>query len=85
VHHGGLRRARPHRPPLDPRRRRRGVEAVLRDDRGRERNEFHAAATAAGYADNGVPGERPVYHPGDYRAFVLDRDGSNVEVVCHNR
>jgi len=32
-----------------------------------------------------VPGERPVYHPGDYRAFVLDPDGSNVEVVCHNR
>jgi hypothetical protein len=31
-----------------------------------------------------VPGER-VYHPGDYGAFVLDPDGSNVEVVCHNR
>ena len=24
---------------------------------------FHAAATAAGYRDNGVPGERPQYHP----------------------
>jgi hypothetical protein len=85
VRHGGL-RARPHRPPLDPRRRRRGVEAVLRDDRGRERNGRRVPRGGDGgrYADNGVPGER-VYHPGDYGAFVLDPDGSNVEVVCHNR
>jgi catechol 2,3-dioxygenase-like lactoylglutathione lyase family enzyme len=46
---------------------------------------FHAAATAAGYRDNGAPGERPVYHPGYYAAFVLDPDGNNVEVVDHNR
>lgn len=46
---------------------------------------FHAAATAAGYRDNGGPGERPVYHPGYYAAFVVDPDGTNVEVVCHNR
>jgi catechol 2,3-dioxygenase-like lactoylglutathione lyase family enzyme len=46
---------------------------------------FHAAALAAGYADNGAPGERAVYHPGYYGAFVLDRDGHNVEVVNHNR
>src|SRR3954471_13154362 len=25
---------------------------------------FHEAATAAGYRDNGAPGERPEYHPG---------------------
>jgi hypothetical protein len=28
----------------------------------------------AGYRDNGPPGERPVYHPGYYGAFVLDPD-----------
>lgn len=46
---------------------------------------FHAAATAAGYRDNGVPGERPQYHPGYYAAYVLDPDGHNVEVVDHHR
>jgi catechol 2,3-dioxygenase-like lactoylglutathione lyase family enzyme len=46
---------------------------------------FHAAALAAGYADNGGPGERPVYHPGYYAAFVLDPAGTNVEVVNHHR
>ena len=45
---------------------------------------FHAAALAAGYADNGAPGERAIYHPGYYGAFVLDPDGHNVEVVNHN-
>ena len=34
--------------------------------------------------DHGGPGERPVYHPGYYGAFVLDPDGHNVEVVNHN-
>ena len=46
---------------------------------------FHAAALAAGYEDNGGPGERAVYHAGYYGAFVLDPDGHNVEVVNHNR
>jgi catechol 2,3-dioxygenase-like lactoylglutathione lyase family enzyme len=46
---------------------------------------FHAAALAAGYEDHGIPGERAVYHPGYYGAFVLDPDGHNVEVVNHNR
>src|SRR4051794_37479732 len=46
---------------------------------------FHAAALAAGYDDHGGPGERPVYHPGYYGAFVLDPDGHNLEVVNHNR
>lgn len=48
-------------------------------------NEFHRAATAAGYRDNGEPGERPQYHPGYYGAFVLDPDGTNVESVFHSR
>jgi catechol 2,3-dioxygenase-like lactoylglutathione lyase family enzyme len=46
---------------------------------------FHRAATEAGYRDNGPPGERAVYHPGYYGAFVLDPDGNNIEVVNHNR
>ena len=46
---------------------------------------FHAAATGAGYTDNGAPGERPIYHPGYYGAFVLDPDGHNIEAVNHNR
>jgi catechol 2,3-dioxygenase-like lactoylglutathione lyase family enzyme len=54
-------------------------------DRNTTVDAFHAAATAAGYRDNGAPGERPVYHEGYYGAFVLDPDGNNVEVVNHNR
>jgi catechol 2,3-dioxygenase-like lactoylglutathione lyase family enzyme len=46
---------------------------------------FHRAATEAGYPDNGAPGERPIYHPGYYGAYVCDPDGNNVEVVNHNR
>ena len=45
---------------------------------------FHTAALAAGGRDNGVPGERPHYQPGYYAAFVLDPDGNNLEVVCHD-
>jgi catechol 2,3-dioxygenase-like lactoylglutathione lyase family enzyme len=48
-------------------------------------DDFHQAATEAGYRDNGKPGERRVYHPGYYSAFVLDPDGNNVELVNHNR
>jgi catechol 2,3-dioxygenase-like lactoylglutathione lyase family enzyme len=48
-------------------------------------DEFHRVATAAGYRDNGPPGERPVYHPGYYGAFVIDPDGHNVEAVYHDR
>jgi catechol 2,3-dioxygenase-like lactoylglutathione lyase family enzyme len=46
---------------------------------------FHRAALGAGYEDNGAPGERAVYHPGYYGAFVRDPDGNNIEVVNHNR
>ena len=51
----------------------------------RSSTRFHRAATDAGYRDNGAPGERPIYHPGYYGAFVLDPDGNNIEVVNHNR
>jgi catechol 2,3-dioxygenase-like lactoylglutathione lyase family enzyme len=46
---------------------------------------FHQAATDAGYASHGPPGERPRYHPGYYAAYVLDPDGHNIEVVNHHR
>ena len=46
---------------------------------------FHRAAVAAGYRDNGPPGERSVYHPGYFGAYVLDPDGHNFELVNHNR
>jgi catechol 2,3-dioxygenase-like lactoylglutathione lyase family enzyme len=48
-------------------------------------DEFHAALVGAGYRDDGAPGERAIYHPGYYAAFVLDPDGHSVEIVCHNR
>lgn len=44
---------------------------------------FYKAALAAGGRDNGAPGLRPHYHPNYYGAFVLDPDGHNIEVVCH--
>jgi catechol 2,3-dioxygenase-like lactoylglutathione lyase family enzyme len=42
---------------------------------------FHEAAIAAGYRDNGGPGERPQYGDGYFAAFILDADGTNVESV----
>jgi predicted lactoylglutathione lyase len=48
-------------------------------------DDFHQAATEAGYRDNGGPGERPAYHAGYYSAYALDPDGHNVELVNHNR
>jgi catechol 2,3-dioxygenase-like lactoylglutathione lyase family enzyme len=47
-------------------------------------DEFHRVALAAGYRDNGPPGERR-YHAGYYGAFVLDPDGNNTEAVFHGR
>jgi len=40
---------------------------------------FHAAALKAGGKDNGEPGQRAGYAA--YAAFVIDRDGNNVEAV----
>ena len=44
---------------------------------------FYDAALAAGGKDNGGPGLRPQYHPTYFGAFVIDRDGHNIEAVCH--
>jgi catechol 2,3-dioxygenase-like lactoylglutathione lyase family enzyme len=48
-------------------------------------DEFHEAATAAGYRSNGAPGERPEYHAGYYAAYVFDPEGTNAESVVHER
>jgi catechol 2,3-dioxygenase-like lactoylglutathione lyase family enzyme len=48
-------------------------------------DDFHRVALAAGYRDNGLPGERSRYHSGYYGAYVLDPDGNNVEAVFHGR
>jgi catechol 2,3-dioxygenase-like lactoylglutathione lyase family enzyme len=44
---------------------------------------FYGAGLAAGGRSNGEPGLRPYYHADYYGAFVLDPDGHNIEVVCH--
>jgi catechol 2,3-dioxygenase-like lactoylglutathione lyase family enzyme len=44
---------------------------------------FYTAALEAGAKDNGAPGLRPNYHKNYFGAFVLDPDGNNIEVVCH--
>lgn len=43
---------------------------------------FHAAALAAGGADNGPPGLRPAYGPNYFAAFVVDPEGHRLEAVC---
>ena len=45
---------------------------------------FFRDALEAGGIDNGAPGLRPQYHNTYYAAFVIDPDGHNVEMVCHN-
>lgn len=46
-------------------------------------DQFYRAAIEAGAKDNGKPGLREIYHPNYYGAFVIDPDGHNLEVVCH--
>ena len=58
---------------------------AFRVDHPQEVDAFHAAALAAGGKDNGKPGPRPHYGPHYYAAFVMDREGNNIEVVCYAR
>jgi catechol 2,3-dioxygenase-like lactoylglutathione lyase family enzyme len=44
---------------------------------------FYHQALDAGGKDNGAPGLRAHYHANYYAAFVIDPDGHNIEVVCH--
>jgi catechol 2,3-dioxygenase-like lactoylglutathione lyase family enzyme len=62
-----------------------GNHIALRVDHREEVDAFHAAAMAAGGKDNGKPGPRPHYGPHYYAAFVKDREGNNIEVVCYAR
>lgn len=45
---------------------------------------FHAAALAAGGADNGAPGYRKEYAAGYFGAFITDPFGNNIEAVYHD-
>ena len=56
--------------------------AFVAENRGQV-DAFHRAALAAGARDNGAPGLRPNYSGKYYAAFVIDPDGHNIEVVCH--
>jgi catechol 2,3-dioxygenase-like lactoylglutathione lyase family enzyme len=64
--------------PNDPR-----IHVAFRVSRRSLVDAFHHAAIAAGGKDHGAPGLRPQYHANYYGAFVLDPDGHNIEVVCH--
>lgn len=45
---------------------------------------FWQAGVAAGYRDAGAPGERTIYKPDYYGAFLLDPDGNSIEAVHHD-
>ena len=44
---------------------------------------FHRVALEAGAKNNGAPGLRPNYSKKYYAAFVIEPDGHNIEMVCH--
>ena len=46
-------------------------------------DEFYKLALEAGGIDNGAPGIRQDYHKDYYGAFVIDSEGHNIELVCH--
>jgi catechol 2,3-dioxygenase-like lactoylglutathione lyase family enzyme len=58
---------------------------AFRVEHREEVDAFYAAAMGAGGTDNGEPGPRPHYGPNYYAAFVKDREGNNIEVVCYAR
>lgn len=59
------------------------LHLAFRADTRKQVDEFYRAALEAGGKDNGEPGLRPRYHANYYAAFVIDPDGHNVELVCH--
>jgi catechol 2,3-dioxygenase-like lactoylglutathione lyase family enzyme len=68
----------------DGRPRTENLHMAFRAPDARTVQDFHQAATAAGYRDNGPPAARPHYGPGYYSAYVLDPEGTNVELVFHD-
>jgi catechol 2,3-dioxygenase-like lactoylglutathione lyase family enzyme len=58
---------------------------AFRVDHRAEVDAFFEAAMSAGGVDHGPPGPRPDYGPNYYAAFVKDREGNNIEVVCYAR
>ncbi len=56
---------------------------AFRVNRRDEVDAFYSAALEAGGVENGAPGPRPDYGRNYYAAFVKDREGNNVEVVCY--
>lgn len=56
--------------------------AFVADNREQVQN-FHRMALELGARDNGGPGLRPKYSGQYYAAYVLDPDGHNIELVCH--
>ncbi|HXZ53701.1 MAG TPA: VOC family protein [Burkholderiales bacterium] len=59
-----------------------GAHVALRAESREAVDRFHAAGLKAGARDNGAPGLRTDYAPDYYAAFLLDREGNNVEAVC---
>tara|TARA_E500000178_G_scaffold344477_1_gene392791 strand:+ start:9699 stop:9911 length:213 start_codon:yes stop_codon:yes gene_type:complete len=55
--------------------------ALLAQSREQVEN-FYCAALTAGVADEGAPGFGDV-HPHFYAAYVIDTDGHELVVVCH--
>lgn len=45
---------------------------------------FWDAGRAAGYADDGAPGPRPVYGDNYYGGFLLDPGGNSAEAMTHD-
>lgn len=59
------------------------THVALRAEHRKQVEAFHVAALSAGLLDDGAPGVRAHYHRNYYAAFVRDRDGHSLEVVCH--
>ncbi|HXU64793.1 MAG TPA: VOC family protein [Polyangia bacterium] len=60
-----------------------GGHYAFQVDNPEEVDAFYEAAIDAGGKDNGKPGPRPNYGRNYYAAFVKDKEGNNVEVVCY--
>lgn len=59
-----------------------GTMLAFGADTRAEVDAFHAAAMAAGGADEGAPGPRPQYTPDWYAAYLRDPAGNKLAIVC---